>query len=43
MPFPESSLNDDAGKLFMEDFSEFKKHAKLFTSVHAKPKKCVEL
>lgn len=22
-PFPESSLNDEAGKLFMEDYEEF--------------------
>jgi len=35
VPFPESSLNDDAGRLFMEDYDEFFRRAKLMTSVHA--------
>ena len=41
VPFPESSLNDEAGKLFMENYDEYSKRAKLMTSVHAikrKPK-----
>jgi len=35
VPFPESSLNDDAGKLFMDDYDEYFRRAKLMTSVHA--------
>ena len=37
IPFPESSLNDEAGKLFMDSFEEFAKRARLMTSVHAIP------
>lgn len=35
VPFPESSLNDDAGKLFMESYEDFSKKAKLMTKIHA--------
>lgn len=35
VPFPESSLNDDAGKLFMESYEEYVRRAKLMTSIHA--------
>lgn len=35
IPFPESSLNDEAGKLFMEDYDEYYRMAKLWTSIHA--------
>ena len=35
VPFPESSLNDDAGKLFMESYEDFFKKAKLMTKIHA--------
>lgn len=35
VPFPESSLNDEAGKLFMEDYEEYFRMAKLMTSIHA--------
>ncbi|KAG5178298.1 ubiquitin-conjugating enzyme E2S [Tribonema minus] len=35
VPFPESSLNDEAGKLFMESYEEFSRRARLMTSVHA--------
>jgi len=38
VPFPESSLNEEAGRLFMEDYDEFFRTAKLYTDVHAKPK-----
>ena len=34
-PFPESALNEEAGKLFMEDYDEYAKKAKLFTEIHA--------
>ncbi|CAE7948378.1 UBC22 [Symbiodinium sp. KB8] len=37
VPFPESSLNDDAGRLFMESYDEFARRAKLMTGIHAKP------
>ena len=37
VPFPESALNEDASRLFMEDYDQFFKHAKLLTEVHAKP------
>lgn len=35
VPFPESSLNDEAGKLFMESYDEYARRARLVTSVHA--------
>lgn len=37
VPFPESSLNDEAGKLFMDSYEEFEKRAKIMTNVHASP------
>ena len=33
--FPESSLNDEAGKLFMEDYNQYKARAKLITEIYA--------
>ena len=39
VPFPESSLNDEAGKLFMENYEEYSNKAKLMTSIHAMKKK----
>lgn len=36
VPFPESSLNDEAGKLFMESYEEFAKRARIMTDVHAR-------
>ncbi|KAG7395864.1 ubiquitin-conjugating enzyme E2 S [Phytophthora boehmeriae] len=35
VPFPESSLNDEAGKLFLESYAEYARRAKLWTSIHA--------
>lgn len=35
-PFPESALNEDAGKLLMEDYESYFKHAKLITEIYAK-------
>jgi hypothetical protein len=35
VPFPESSLNEEAGKVFMEDYEKYFKIAKIYTSVHA--------
>ncbi len=35
VPFPESSLNDEAGKLFMESYDDYSRKARLVTNVHA--------
>eukprot|EP00274_Cyanoptyche_gloeocystis_P006365 CAMPEP_0196656814 /NCGR_PEP_ID=MMETSP1086-20130531/19676_1 /TAXON_ID=77921 /ORGANISM="Cyanoptyche gloeocystis , Strain SAG4.97" /LENGTH=230 /DNA_ID=CAMNT_0041989691 /DNA_START=41 /DNA_END=733 /DNA_ORIENTATION=+ len=35
-PYPESALNEEAGKLLLEDYEEYAKRAKLFTGIHAK-------
>jgi ubiquitin-conjugating enzyme E2 S len=35
VPFPESSLNDEAGKLFMDSYDEFARRARIMTQVHA--------
>ncbi|KAL2631419.1 hypothetical protein R1flu_016105 [Riccia fluitans] len=34
-PFPESALNEEAGKMLMEDYQGYAKHARLMTSIHA--------
>ncbi len=34
MPFPESSLNDEAGKNFMDSYEEYARRAKLLAGVH---------
>ena len=34
-PFPESALNEEAGKDFMEDYEEYCKKAKMYTEVCA--------
>lgn len=36
-PNPESALNEEAGKLMLEDYDSYCKHAKIFTEVHALP------
>lgn len=41
VPFPESSLNDEAGKLFMESYDEYAKRARLMADVHGRPFSCV--
>lgn len=38
VPFPESSLNDEAGKLFMESYAEYAKRARLMANIHGRPK-----
>lgn len=35
VPFPESALNEEAGKLFMESYEEYADHARMMTKVHA--------
>lgn len=42
VPFPESSLNDEAGKLFMESYNEYAKRAKLMADVHGRPTSVAE-
>src|SRR5688572_17339361 len=37
-PNPESALNEEAGRLLIESYDEYCKHAKLMTGVHAKGK-----
>lgn len=34
-PFPESALNEEAGKMLMEEYDAYAKHARLMTSIHA--------
>lgn len=38
VPFPESALNEQAGKMFMENYEEYFKHAKMITGLYATPK-----
>eukprot|EP00978_Attheya_sp_CCMP212_P022247 scaffold66093_cov48-Attheya_sp.AAC.3 len=38
IPFPESSLNDEAGRLFMDSYVEYARRAKLMAGVHGKSK-----
>eukprot|EP00050_Salpingoeca_kvevrii_P017189 m.62740 g.62740 ORF g.62740 m.62740 type:complete len:196 (-) comp7418_c0_seq1:258-845(-) len=35
-PNPASALNEEAGKLLLEDYESFCQHAKMMTSIHAK-------
>ncbi|WCJ28663.1 Ubiquitin-conjugating enzyme E2 S [Euphorbia peplus] len=37
-PFPESALNEQAGKMLLDDYEEYARHARLYTAIHAKPK-----
>jgi ubiquitin-conjugating enzyme E2 S len=36
VPNPESALNEEAGKLLLEQYDEYAKRAKIYASVHAK-------
>mmetsp|Transcript_16447 Transcript_16447/g.35554 ORF Transcript_16447/g.35554 Transcript_16447/m.35554 type:complete len:218 (+) Transcript_16447:201-854(+) len=38
-PFPESALNEEAGKLLLENYDEYAKHARLLTGIHAQAPK----
>lgn len=42
VPFPESSLNDEAGKLFMESYDEYSKRAFLMADIHGRPVSSME-
>ena len=35
VPFPESALNEEAGKIFMENYDEYSKIAKMYTRIYA--------
>ena len=35
IPFPQSALNEEAGKLFMENYEEYFKIAKMYTNIYA--------
>ena len=35
VPFPESSLNDEAGKLFMDSYDDYADRARIMTQIHA--------
>lgn len=35
VPNPESSLNEEASRLLLENYEDYFKHAKLYTSIHA--------
>lgn len=35
VPFPESALNEEAGRLFMESYAEYAAHASMINRVHA--------
>jgi len=37
-PNPESALNEEAGKLLLEQYDDFAAHAKMMTEIHARPK-----
>ncbi|XP_031473839.1 ubiquitin-conjugating enzyme E2 22 [Nymphaea colorata] len=37
-PFPESALNEQAGKMLLEDYEEYARHARLYTGIHARPR-----
>jgi ubiquitin-conjugating enzyme E2 S len=39
VPFPESALNEEASRLFLESYDEYAKRASLLTSIHAVPSK----
>ncbi|POM69847.1 Ubiquitin-specific protease [Phytophthora palmivora] len=41
VPFPESSLNDEAGKLFLDSYDEYARRAKLWTNIHAPKRSAV--
>jgi len=43
VPFPESSLNDEAGKLFMESYEEYARRAKLMANVHGRTASCGDI
>jgi len=43
VPNAESALNEEAGKLLLEQYDEYAKRAKMMTQIHARPPKDAEL
>ncbi|XP_065659109.1 ubiquitin-conjugating enzyme E2 S isoform X2 [Hydra vulgaris] len=41
-PNPESALNEEAGKLLLEQYTEYSKQAKMITEIYAKPVKDIK-
>ena len=41
-PFPESALNEQAGKMLLDNYEEYARLARLYTGIHAKPKSKVK-
>ena len=39
VPNPESALNEEAGKLLLEQYDDYSMRAKIYTEIHAKPPK----
>ncbi|KAJ1989696.1 ubiquitin-conjugating enzyme E2 S [Coemansia spiralis] len=37
-PNPESALNEEAGRLLLERYDDYARHARIMTEIHAKPK-----
>ena len=37
-PFPESALNEEAGKIFMDNYDQYFRRAKILNDIHAIPK-----
>ncbi|KAJ2777866.1 hypothetical protein H4R18_004935 [Coemansia javaensis] len=37
-PNPESALNEEAGRLLLERYDDYARHARLMTEIHARPK-----
>ncbi len=42
-PNPESALNEDAGRLLLENYEAYAAHAKLWTSIHAQKPVAMDL
>ena len=38
VPFPQSSLNEEAGKMFMDNYDEYFRVEKMLTEIHSKKK-----
>ena len=38
-PNPESALNEEAGRLLLEQYDEYSRYARMMTDIHAKPAK----
>ena len=41
VPNPESALNEEAGKMLLEQYDDYSTRARMFTEIHAKPPRYV--